>query len=316
MNLAANTRIHMAGHTGMVGSAIIRRLKESGCRVLITPTRNELDLRDRTAVLNFYQKERPEVVIMAAGRVGGIQANIDDPVGFLSDNLLMAEAVINAAHATGVRKLLYLGSSCMYPVSAPLPYKEESLLCGALEPTNEAYALAKSIGVRLCQYHRQQYRSDFISCIPTNLFGPADRYDARNSHVVAALIQRFHKAVMNGDDEMTVWGTGNPLRDFLYVDDLADACLLLLEQYSDTMPVNIASGTEHSIRQLAEAIAAMVGFRGKILFDSARPDGIFCKPQDMSIMHGLGWLPRTTLEDGLALAYADYLDRHAQSVTA
>lgn len=310
MKLEANTPIFLAGGSGLVGQALHRALVGRGCTNILVPTHVQLDLCLREAVQHYFEKARPQVVIMAAGLVGGIQANIDDQVGFLTQNMLMAEAVLSAAHKVGVKKLLYLGSSCIYPTQADLPLKESSLLTGPFEPTNEGYALAKSVGIKLAQFYRQQYGSNFICCLPTNLYGPADRYDDRKSHVVPALIQRLHKAKIEAQPTVVIWGSGKPLRDLLFVDDLALACLHLIEQYDASMPVNVASGIEHSISEIARALAREVGYRGQLVFDVSKPDGLFRKPQDLSIIQGLGWKPKTDLAQGLRLAYADYLARH------
>lgn len=309
MILEAQTTIFLAGGSGLVGQALHRALLGRGCTNILAPTHAQLDLCQRTKVQRHFETTRPDVVIMAAGLVGGIQANIDDPVGFLAQNILMAEAVLAAAHSVGVKKLLYLGSSCIYPAQAQLPLKESSLFTGPFEPTNEAYALAKSVGIKLAQYYRQQYGSNFICCIPTNLFGPADRYDDHKSHVVPALIQRLHIAKTEARPEVVIWGSGMPLRDLLFVDDFALACINLIENYDSAMPVNVASGTEHSISEIAHAVAHEVGYRGKLVFDVSKPDGLFRKPQDLSIIQGLGWKPKTELAHGLRLAYADYLAR-------
>lgn len=293
----------------MAGQSFMRLLAERGCVNVLAPARAELDLCDRAAVHAYFEQERPELVIMAAGLVGGIQANIDDPVGFLSQNMLMAEAVLSASHRAGVEKLLYLGSSCIYPKQAELPLKEDNLLTGPFEPTNEGYALAKTVGIRLAQYYHRQFGANFISVLPTNLYGPADRYDPRKSHVVPALIQRFHQAKVAHMPEVVIWGTGKPLRDLLYVDDLVLACLLLIEHYSLPKPVNIASGTERSIAEIAHAVAKAVGYEGKLVFDASKPDGLFRKPQNLDTIKALGWAPKTDLEHGLQQAYTDYLSR-------
>ncbi len=298
--------IFIAGHRGMVGSALVRRLqRESNCRVIVR-SRHELDLQDRAAVNQFFREERPQAVIFAAARVGGIQANNSFPVEFLVENLNAELATIGAAYEHDVQRFLFLGSTCIYPRLAQQPISESQLLSGPLEPTNEAYALAKICGLKLCQYYRRQYGVCFHSAMPTNLYGPGDNYHPQHSHVLPALIRRLHEAQHSGLDEVTIWGTGTPRREFLYVDDLADALvhLLLLENPPDW--VNVGTGEDQSILELAVAVAAVVGFTGEIRLDPNKPDGTPRKLTDISALRATGWQPRTGLREGLQLTYEDF----------
>lgn len=309
MILGERTRIFVAGHRGMVGSAIWRALERRGCRALLGRTRSELDLRDGGAVREFYDRERPEYVVVAAAKVGGIEANRTLPVDFLQQNLEIQTHVISNAHRYGVRKLLFLGSSCIYPKFAPQPLKEEHLLTGALEPTNEWYAIAKIAGIKLCQAYRRQHGCDFISAMPTNLYGQNDNYDPAHSHVLPALIRKFHEARIRDTETVTCWGTGTPRREFLHADDLAEACVTLLERYSEELFINVGSGSDISIRELSELVAGIVGFRGRILWDESKPDGTPRKWMDSSRIFALGWKPRYGLEGGIRHAYSDFLAR-------
>ncbi len=309
MNRAA--KIYVAGHRGMVGSAIVRALHAAGHTDIVTRTSAELDLRDGAATRAFMAAAQPTTVVMAAARVGGIKANSTEPYDFLYDNLAMAANVIDGARRTGVRKLLFLGSSCIYPKMAPQPIREESLLTGPLEVTNEAYAIAKIAGIKLCDHARAQYGSDFISAMPCNLYGPGDNFSLEHSHVLPALIRKMHEAKLRGDASLRLWGTGTPLREFLHADDLAEACLLLLEHYSQAGHINVGSGEELSIRQLADQIAQVVGFTGRLEFDPSMPDGTPRKLMDVSRIRALGWKPRLALTEGIRSAYAWYLANHA-----
>jgi len=293
----------------MVGSAIERRLRAEGFSNISGPASGELDLTDQAAVLKFLDRERPEYVFLAAAKVGGIHANNTYPAGFIFTNLMIECNVIHAAHLSGVKKLLFLGSSCIYPKHAPQPMKEEYLLDGKLEPTNEPYAVAKIAGIKLCESYNRQYGTDFISCMPTNLYGPNDNYDAMNSHVIPGLIRRFHEAKVSVRTEVTVWGTGTPKREFLYVDDLADACLFLMKKYSGNETVNVGSGEEVTIKELAGTVRDVVGFDGDVVFDPSMPDGTPRKLVDSSKINAMGWKAKTKLRDGLKLAYEDYLRR-------
>ncbi len=301
-------RVWVAGHGGMVGSAMVRRLTHEPVEVLTVP-RDRLDLRDAAAVKAWMTANRPDVVVMAAAKVGGIAANDRMPVEFLSHNLAMELAVIDGAFASGVRKLLMLGSSCAYPKLAPQPIREDSLLSGPLEPTNQWYAVAKIAAIKLCQAYRLQHGADYVSAMPTNLYGIGDSYHPEDSHVPAALIQRMDRARRAGDPRVTIWGTGAPLREFLNVDDLADACVYILEHYSDASPINVGSGQEVSIADFARLVAAVVGYGGELVFDASRPDGSPRKLLDDSRLQAIGWRAKTPLRDGLAAAYADYLAR-------
>lgn len=298
-------RVWVAGHRGMVGSALIRRLADEDCQIL-TVDRNAIDLTDRAAVRTWMARERPQAVFVAAARVGGILANSTRPVDFLLDNLLIATAVIEAAHDYDVEKLLYLGSSCIYPRLAPQPIREEALLTGPLEPTNESYALAKIAGIRLTQAYREQYGRDFISAMPTNLYGPGDNYDPDASHVLPALIRKV-AAARQGGTPVTIWGTGTPRREFLYVDDCADACVHLMTTYSDTTPLNIGAGQDISILDLTRLVMRVIGYDGAIEHDLGKPDGTPRKLLDVSRLAGLGWQAKVPLDRGVALAYADWL---------
>jgi GDP-L-fucose synthase len=298
-----SSKIFIAGHRGMVGSAIWRELEAQGFRNLIGKTRKELDLLDQAAVAHFMETERPDYVFLAAAKVGGIHANNSQPAPFLYENLQLQNNLIDAAHETGVKKLLFLGSSCIYPRLAPQPLKEEYLLTGPLEPTNEWYAIAKIAGVKMCQAYRRQYRSDFISAMPTNLYGPNDNYDLNNSHVLPALIRKFHEAKQGGHHEVLCWGTGSPRREFMYVDDLARACLFLMRNYSDENFINIGVGSDVTIRELSELVGDIVGYRGKIAWDTSRPDGTPRKLLDSSRLTALGWKPQIDLATGIRLAY-------------
>ena len=300
-------RVWVAGHRGMVGAALLRRLQSEDCQVL-TATRSDADLRRQSEVETWMGDARPDVVFVAAATVGGIHANDTRPAEFLYDNLLIEANVIQTARETGVEKLLFLGSSCIYPRLADQPMTEDALLTGPLEPTNEWYAVAKIAGIKLCQAYRRQYGCDFISAQPTNLYGPGDNYDLSNSHVVPALISKAHTAKENGDTEMVVWGSGTPLREFLYVDDLADALVFLVNTYSGDIQINVGSGIEVSIRTLAETVARVVGFRGDLVFDSGKPDGTPRKLLDVTRLNALGWTAPTGLEEGLRKAYAWYLE--------
>ncbi|TMJ33684.1 MAG: GDP-L-fucose synthase [Alphaproteobacteria bacterium] len=302
----AGTRVYVAGHSGMVGSAITRRLATEPCEIIAAP-RESVDLERQAQVEAFLRARRPDVVIVAAAKVGGIHANSTYPAEFISQNLAIARNTIHGSYEAGVKKLLFLGSSCIYPQSAQQPMREEELLTGPLEPTNEWYAVAKIAGVKLCQAYRRQYRCDFISVMPTNLYGPGDNYHPENSHVVPALIRRFHEAKKDSAPSVTVWGTGKPLREFLFVDDLADACVFVLERYSHEQHLNIGSGEEVSIAQFARLIAEVVEYRGKLLFDTSRPDGVPRKLLDSGKLAGMGWRARTPLRTGLARAYASFL---------
>jgi GDP-L-fucose synthase len=302
----AGCRVFVAGHTGMVGSAIVRRLAVERCEVL-TADRSTVDLTRQDATEQWMGKMRPDVVCLAAARVGGIHANDACPADFIADNLAIALHVIHAAHLCRVAKLVFLGSSCIYPKHAPQPMTEEMLLTGALEPTNQWYAVAKIAGIKLCESYRRQHGDDFIAVMPTNLYGPGDNYHPENSHVPAALIRRFHEARVADAPSVTVWGTGAPRREFLAVDDLADACVFVLKHYSDAGFLNVGTGTDVSIAEFARIVADIVGYGGELEFDTSRPDGAPRKLLDVSKLAALGWRARTGLRDGLAAAYADYL---------
>lgn len=302
-------RIYVAGHRGLVGSALCRALRRAGYDSLLTRTHAELDLCDQTAVRAFFAAERPDAVILAAARVGGIHANATYPAEFIFQNLQIQNNVIDSAWRSGVKKFLFLGSSCIYPRLCPQPIKEEYLLTGPLEPTNEPYALAKIAGIRMCQAYRRQYGFDAVSAMPTNLYGPGDNYHPENSHVIPALIRKFHEAKISGAPTVTIWGTGTALREFLYVDDMAEACVFLLENYSDFEHVNVGCGKECTIMDVARRIARIVGFTGEIVTDPSKPDGTPRKLMDSGKLFGMGWRPRISLDEGLRDAYADFL-RH------
>ena len=304
----AGKKVWVAGHRGMVGSAIVRRLAAEQAQVL-TASRAELDLRDPSAVRTWLKASRPEVVVLAAAKVGGILANDTYPADFLYENLQIETAVIGGAFEAGVQKLLFLGSVCIYPRMSPQPIPEEALLTGPLEPTNEWYAVAKIAGLKLCQAFRRQHGADFISAMPNNLYGPGDNYHPEHSHVPAGLIRRMDEAKRAGAPSVTVWGTGTPLREFLYVDDAADACVHLLKTYSGELALNIGSGEEVSIGEFARHVARTVGYPGELKFDTSKPDGTPRKLVDVSRLKATGWSPRTSLDQGLALAYADYQAR-------
>jgi GDP-L-fucose synthase len=302
----AGKRIYVAGHRGMVGSAIVRRLAGVPCEV-ITAGRAEVDLERQEQAERFLAATKPDVVIVAAARVGGIHANNAYPAEFISENLAIARNTVHGSYQAGVKKLLFLGSSCIYPKLAQQPMREEELLTGSLEPTNQWYSIAKIAGIKLCQGYRRQYGADFISVMPTNLYGPGDNYHPENSHVVPALIRRFHESKQNGVPIVKVWGTGKPLREFLFVDDLADACLFVLEHYSDEQHVNVGSGEEATIAEFAKLVGDVVGYRGELTFDPSRPDGVARKLLDSSKLAGMGWRARTSLRAGLEQAYAAFL---------
>ena len=309
MDIASNARIYVAGHRGLVGSALWRELQRGGFTNLIGRTRAELDLLDASAVQKFYGEEKPEYVFVAAARVGGILANDRYPAEFLLENLEIQSHLIHGAHRAGVKKLLFLGSSCIYPKLAPQPLKEEYLLSGPLEPTNEWYAIAKIAGIKLCQAYRRQYQCDFVSAMPTNMYGPNDDYDLQNSHVLPALIRKFHEAKAAKAPTVTCWGTGAPLREFLYADDLARACVFLMKNYSEHQFINVGSGSDVSIRELAETVQRIIGFTGEIVWDRSKPDGTPRKLMDSSRLFALGWKPQVDLQTGIRLAYEDFLKR-------
>jgi GDP-L-fucose synthase len=301
--------VFVAGHGGMVGGALLRRLAQENVE-LLTAKRSELDLRDQTAVFNWFADKRPQAVFLAAAKVGGIVANNTLRGEFLYDNLVIAANVIHAAHANGAEKLMFLGSSCIYPRLAPQPLREDSMLTGPLEVTNEPYAIAKIAGIKMVEAYRSQYGSDFINVMPTNLYGLGDNYHPEYSHVVAALIRRFHEARVSGATQVVVWGTGTPRREFLYVDDLADACIFLMKNYSGDELVNIGTGEDITIAEFARVVAGTVGYTGGISFDTSRPDGTPQKLLDVGRLARLGWRARTSLEDGIRLAYQAYLAEH------
>lgn len=301
--LPERARIFVAGHRGLVGSAIARRLTADGHEV-ITRTRAELDLRDAERTAAFLAETRPDAVVLAAAKVGGIMANSTYPVQFLEENLRIQLAVVAGAHAAGVTRLLFLGSSCIYPRLAPQPITEDALLTGPLEPTNEAYALAKIAGIVQIQAYRKQYGASYVSAMPTNLYGPGDNFDLQSSHVLPALIRRFHEAREEGREEITLWGSGTPRREFLHVDDLAAACAVLLDRYDGDEPVNIGCGEDLTIRELAETVAEVTGYQGRIAWDTSKPDGTPRKLLDVSRLTGLGWKPAVALPDGIAATYA------------
>jgi GDP-L-fucose synthase len=306
-------RVYVPGHRGMVGGALVRRLASEGCTVLTTP-RDAIDLRNQADVNSWFARQRPQAVFLAAAKVGGIHANNTYRAEFIYDNLAIATNIIHAAYRHGTEKLMFLGSSCVYPRLAPQPISEEQLLQGPLEETNEPYAIAKIAGIKLVESYRRQYGVDFISVMPTNLYGPGDNYHPENSHVAAALIRRYHEAKEHSASRVEVWGTGTPRREFLFVDDLADACVYLMKKYSEEGVINIGVGADLTIRELADAVALAVGYRGEVVFDTSKPDGTPRKLLDVSRLHALGWKARTPLADGLKLAYADFLAKHGQHV--
>ena len=304
--------VFVAGHGGMVGAALVRRLAQENVE-LLTVKRSDVDLRDQAAVFGWFAKARPQVVFLAAAKVGGIVANNTLRAEFIYDNLIIATNVIHAAHTNAVEKLMFLGSSCIYPKLAPQPLREDSMLTGPLESTNEPYAIAKIAGIKMVEAYRSQYGSDFINVVPTNLYGPGDNYHPEYSHVVAALIRRFHEAKVSGVSNVVVWGTGTPRREFLYVDDVADACVHLMKNYSSEELVNIGTGEDITIAEFARVVAATVGYTGEISFDSSRPDGTPRKLLDVSRLAKLGWRARTWLEDGIRVAYQAYLSESKQA---
>jgi GDP-L-fucose synthase len=311
--LTQDSKIYVAGHRGLVGSGVVRALQGQGYKNILLRTHQELDLTENAAVRNFFQRERPDAVVMAAARVGGIQANNTRPAEFIRDNLLIQDNVIDAAYRAGVAKFVFLGSSCIYPKLAPQPIKEDSLLTGPLEPTNEWYAIAKIAGLKMCQAYRRQYGFNAISLMPTNLYGPGDNFDLQNSHVLPALIRRFHEAQLRNDATLTVWGTGTPRREFLHVDDLADAVLYLLKTYEEEAIVNIGWGQDVTIRELAEMVASVSGFRGRLVFDSSKPDGTPRKLLDTSRLTTLGWTPKIPLKEGIEGTYAWFKENIADA---
>ena len=302
-----NAKIFVAGHRGMVGSAIVRRLQAAGYANVITRSRSELNLLDQAAVHAFLADQKPDYLFIAAAKVGGIQANNTYRADFLYQNLVIEANLIHGAHLAGTQALMFLGSSCIYPKLAPQPLNEDCLLTGPLEPTNEPYAIAKIAGIKLCEAYNQQYGRQYVSVMPTNLYGINDNYDLNNSHVLPALIRKAHEAKQRGDRELVVWGTGTPMREFLYADDLADACVHLMEKGYDGPLVNIGTGTDVTIRELAETVVEVIGFQGDLTFDTSKPDGTPRKLMDVSRLTGLGWKASTTLRDGIALAYQDFL---------
>lgn len=305
-----NSKIYVAGHRGLVGSAIVRNLEAKGYTNIIYRTHEELDLTNQANVQAFFKEEQPEYVILAAAKVGGIHANNTYPADFIYDNLMIQNNVIKAAHDYKVKKLLFLGSTCIYPKMAPQPIREEYLLTGALEETNEAYAVAKIAGLEMCKFFKRQYGDNFISCMPTNLYGPNDNFDLKSSHVLPALIRKFHEAKINGSDTVEVWGTGTPLREFIYVDDMADACVFLMENYDGEQHVNIGTGEEVSIRQLAETVKEVVGFEGELVFNTDMPDGTPRKLTTVDKLHRLGWKHKVSLNEGIKNAYNWFLENY------
>jgi GDP-L-fucose synthase len=303
------SKIYVAGHVGLVGSAVVRALRAQGYKNLLLVAHRELDLTDQRSVSDFFQRERPQAVIMAAARVGGINANNTRPAEFIRDNLLIQDNVIDSAYRAGTEKFVFLGSSCIYPKLAPQPIKEEYLLTGALEPTNQWYAIAKIAGLKMCQAYRRQYGFNAISLMPTNLYGPGDNFDLQNSHVLPALIRRFHEAALRGDPTISIWGTGTPRREFLHVDDLADAVIHLMTGYENEQIINVGWGEDVTIRELAEMIAKTAGFQGRLVFDSSKPDGTQQKLLDTSRLSALGWKPKITLQMGIEQTY-EWFKRH------
>ncbi len=301
-------KIFVAGHRGLVGSAIVRNLESKGYKNIITRTHSELDLKEQQAVRDFFAKEKPDVVVLAAAKVGGINANNKYPAEFAYENMQIQCNVIHCAHLNGVKKLLFLGSTCIYPRLAPQPIPEGALLTGPLEETNEAYAIAKISGLKMCQFYKREYGDDFISCMPTNLYGPWDNYDLLGSHVMPAMIRKFHEAKASGSETVELWGTGSALREFLYVDDMADACVFLLENYSGEQHVNIGTGVEVTIRELAETVKDIVGFKGRIVWNPDMPDGTPRKLTDVTRLHALGWHHKVELKEGVKLAYEWFKD--------
>ncbi|MCK8492137.1 MULTISPECIES: GDP-L-fucose synthase [Spirosoma] len=300
-------RIYVAGHRGMVGSALVRKLHAEGYENILVRTSSELDLRNQAAVATFFAEEKPDYVFLAAAKVGGIMANNIYRAEFLYDNLLIESNIIHSAYETGVKKLLFLGSSCIYPKMAPQPLKEEYLLSGFLEPTNEPYAIAKITGIKLCEAYRSQYGANFISAMPTNLYGPNDNYDLQGSHVLPAMIRKFHEAKINDQPTVELWGTGSPRREFLHADDLADACFYLMEHYNDELFVNVGTGEDVTIRELAELVKETVGYEGELHWNTDKPDGTPRKLMDVSRLHSMGWKHSTELREGIERTYQDFL---------
>jgi GDP-L-fucose synthase len=311
MNLDA--KIFVAGHKGMVGSAIVRRLQQAGYTQVLTRDRSQVDLLRQDQVQSFLLDEKPDYLFIAAAKVGGIHANNTYRADFLYQNLMIEANLIHGAHVAGVQKLMFLGSSCIYPKLAPQPLQETSLLTGLLEPTNEPYAIAKIAGIKLCEAYNAQFGRQYVSVMPTNLYGPNDNYDLNNSHVLPALIRKAHEAKASGASEMMVWGTGTPLREFLHADDLADACVYLMEQGYDGDLVNIGTGTDLSIRELAELVIDVVGFQGRLVLDASKPDGTPRKLMDVGKLKGLGWQARIGLREGIAMAYQDFQNRYTKA---
>src|SRR5205807_1095611 len=305
-------KIYVAGHRGLVGSAIVRLLRTRSFNHLITRVRSELDLRDQNAVRSFFAQEKPDIVVLAAARVGGIKANSNAPVEFLIENVEVQNNAISAAYESGVRKLIFLGSSCIYPKQAPQPIPESALLTGPLEPTNEAYAIAKIAGIKLCQAYAREYGANFISAMPTNVYGPNDNFDLETSHVLAALLRKAHEAKMRKTRELVVWGSGKPRREFLHVDDVAGACLFLLEKYDSPEIINVGCGVDISVRELAELICDVVGFHGELTWDATKPDGTPRKLLDVTKLTNLGWCPTIPLRDGIARTYDWFLKNVAR----
>ena len=304
-----NKRVWIAGHRGMVGGALCRRLEEEKCEIIVAG-REVVDLTEQAAVRAWMSTSRIDCIVVAAARVGGIHANNSAPVDFLHDNLMIQSNILAAAHENNVQRLLFLGSSCIYPKLAPQPIKEDSLLSGRLEPTNEWYAIAKIAGIKLCQAYRQQYGRDWISAMPTNLYGPGDNYDLETSHVLPALLRKFHEAKLNGASTVTLWGSGKPLREFLHCDDLADALIFLLKNYSEAEHINVGSGSEVTIKELAETIASIVGYNAELIFDSSKPDGTPRKLMDSSRLHQLGWNRARLLQDGIQQTYEHWCESY------
>ncbi|MFR0045845.1 MAG: GDP-L-fucose synthase [Clostridium butyricum] len=301
------SKIYVAGHKGLVGSAIVRNLKAKGYENIIYRTHNELDLINQKEVENFFKDEKPEYVFLAAAKVGGINSNNTYPADFIYENMMIQNNVIKSAHDFKVKKLLFLGSTCIYPKLADQPISESELLTGSLEPTNEAYAIAKISGLEMCKFYKRQYGDNFISCMPTNLYGPNDNYDLKNSHVLPALLRKFHEAKLYNHDDVEIWGTGTPLREFLYVDDMADACTFLMENYNGEEHVNIGTGEEITIKELAEVIRKVVGFKGNIRFNASMPDGTPRKLTNINKIKNMGWKAKINLYDGITVTYQNYI---------